>query len=359
MQTFTPFPLRSRSTLEIFDAAIKLYKQYFWVLLGWSAIVTGISMIAAFLPVGSMATLFITPLSIGSVVCCIAASVRGQTVSFGQCWNFTQPRYWVMLGMHILASIVGFVFLFIVIVAVIAIIAGGVFVLRESTLAMQVGAATLAFVVLGGILTIIGTVFMSWIGLVPIVICMEESCRGLPSFRRAYDILSGHWLRITTLMALVGLAMLAVFAMLGGLASLAVGIGRITDLIQGRGSDAVIWVGVAAMGFVYVVLWTAWTPLYYLILSVFYLDVRVRQEALDLEWTAHTSAPPAQAQETTLISAPVQPYSASSSGSAPDTPPEPAQETTFVNPPVTPTQSYGTPPADSSPNTPPEQPAGS
>jgi hypothetical protein len=362
MQTFTAFPLRARATLEIFDASIKLYKQYFWVLLGWSAIMTGVSMIASVLPVGSMATLFITPLSIGSVVCCIAAAVRGQSVSFGQCWNFTQSRYWWMLGMHILASIVGFLLLFIVFAAAAAIIVGGVFAFRESSVGLQIAMGVLAFLVLGSIATILTTIFMSWIGLVPIIICMEEGTRGMASLRRSYDILSGHWLRITTLMALVGLAMLALFLMLGGLVSLAVGIGRITDLIQGRGEDAVIWIAIAAMGFLYVVLWTIWTPLYYLILSVFYLDVRVRQEALDLEWTAHTSAPVAAPPETGVAGMPVDSvpaYSPTGLRSSSVLPPNPSQETISPDPAVAPAQPYNSPLPGNTPNSVPEQPTGS
>lgn len=308
MQTFTPFPLRARSTLEVFDAAIKLYKQYFWVLLGWSAIVTGISMLAAFLPGGGLAALFITPLSIGSVVCCIAAAVRGQNVGFGQCWNFTQPRYWSMLGMHILASIVGSIVIVVVGMVLVGVVVAGAMSLRDASVGLQIFMGIVAFLLFGGIATIIATVFMSWMGLVPIVVCMEENTRGTASLNRAYEILRGHWLRITTLMALVGLAMLAVFAILGGLAALIVGIGRISDLFQGQAtSDAVIWLSVAVMGIVYMVLWLAWTPLYYLILSVFYLDIRVRQEALDLEWTAHTSAPAPAVQEDSLYTAPVAP----------------------------------------------------
>jgi hypothetical protein len=80
--------------------------------------------------------------------------------------------------------------------------------------------------------------------------------------------------------------------MLAGLTSLLVGFGKIGDMMQGRGFDeTALWMGIGAMGISYAVLWIIWTPLLYLILSVFYLDVRVRQEALDLEWTAHTTAP--------------------------------------------------------------------
>lgn len=293
MQTFSPFPLRARGLLEIFDAAIKLYKQYFWVLLGWSAIVSLSSVLGSLLPLGGMAALFIAPLAIGSVVCCVAAAVRGQNVEFSQCWHFTQPRYWMMLGMHLLASLIGGVILLLVMGIAMAIGFGGVFLFRQSSGPVQIVLGITGFLLLSLIVTFITTVVFSWLGLVPIVVCMEEDKRGTLALSRAYEMLSGHWLRITSLMTLVGLAMLALFAMLAGLTSLLIGFGKISDMMRGGGLDeAALWMGMGAIGISYIVLWIIWTPLIYLILSVFYLDIRVRQEALDLEWTAHTTAPP-------------------------------------------------------------------
>lgn len=292
MQNFSPFPLRARGSLEIFDAAIKLYKQYFWVLLGWSAIVSGASLFGSLIPLGGMAALFLTPLTVGSVVCCMAAAVRGNSVEFGQCWRFTQPRYWIMLGMHILASILGFIVLGVLVAVCIGIVVAGAFGFQSSSLSIQIVMGLLAFVILGAISTIVGTVFFSWVSLVPIVICMEEDKRGTNALNRAYEILKGHWLRITTLMALVGMGMLALFGILAGLVALIVGVGQIGDLLQGNGqATTALWLGIAAMGLAYVMLAIVCTPLYYLILTVFYLDVRVRQEGLDLEWTAHATAP--------------------------------------------------------------------
>lgn len=334
MQTFSPFPLRARGSLEIFDAAIKLYKQYFWVLLGWSAIVSGASVFGSIVPLGGLAALFLTPLSVGSVVCCVAAAVRGHNVEFGQCWRFTQPRYWMMLGMHLVASIIGFIVLGILVALCTALVVAGAFGFQSSPLSVQIVMGVLAFVILGVAVTIIGTVFFSWVSLVPIVVCMEEDKRGMMALGRAYDLLKGHWIRITALMAIVGLGMLALFAILAGLATLVVGVGALNDLLQGRGeSSATLWLTVAAMGLAYIVLLIACTPLYYLILTTFYLDIRVRQEALDLEWTAHLTTPVAPIQPIMpdfIATAPAQEYSASGFS--------PAQ--------ITPLQTPETPPAN-------------
>ncbi len=363
MQTFTAFPLRARGTLEIFDASIKLYKQYFWVLLGWSAIVTATSFLAAFLPVGGLAAIFVMPISIGSVVCCIAAAVRGQNVAFGQCWNFTQPRYWPMLGMLLLACLIGFILLFIVFAAMVGIGFAGVFAFRDMASGLQIVLAIIATLIFVAIGTLVATLIFSWASLVPIVICMEENMRGTASMGRSYEILKGHWGRITGLMAIVSLAILVVLAILSGFAGLIIGFGNLNDLVQGRGtSDATLWLMIAAISVTNIILSVAWTPLYYLLLTVFYLDVRVRQEALDLEWTAHTSAPVAAPQEATFASVPVEPtpaYGVSGPGNSPIGLSNPAQETTFPHPPATPTQPYGSPMPGNTSETLPEQPSGS
>lgn len=292
MQSFTPFPLRARNNVEIFDAAIKLYKQYFWVLFGWSALVAGSSLLGAIIPMGGIASMFVTPLAIGSCLCCVAAAVRGQSVEFKQCWKFTSVRYWPLLGMHLLASLIGSILVAIAFGIIVAIVIGGVYLFRSSPGGVQLGMGLLGFLVFGTIATIVLTVFVSWMGLVPIVVGMEENNRNANALGRAYELLRGHWWRITTLMGLAGLGALALLAMIGGAAALLVGVGRITQMAKGGGNEAGMIALIAGMGLSYTTLWMLWTPLYYLILVVFYLDVRVRDEALDLEWTAHTTAPP-------------------------------------------------------------------
>lgn len=292
MQTFSPFPLRARGLVEQFDAAIKLYKQYFWVLLGWSAITTGASVLGAVLPMGGMAALFLTPIVVGACVCCVAAAVRGQNVEFGQCWRFTQPRFWPVLGLHILSWIVGGLALMVLAAAVTAIIVGGVFAFRESSGAVQLLMGVLAFLILGAIVTVVSTVFITWMGLVPVVVCMEDDKRNTAALGRAYEILRGHWVRITTLMALVGLAILALYVILMATTAMLMGLGRISDMASGRiWSEGSLWLFLIAFVGSATLLGMITTPLYYLLITVFYLDVRVRQEALDLEWTAHSTAP--------------------------------------------------------------------
>jgi hypothetical protein len=288
METFSPFPLRARGIIEQFDAAIKLYKQYFWVLLGWSALVTIASVVSGIIG------FFLTPIAIGAVVCCVAAAVRGQNVEFGQCWRFTQTRYWQALLYSFIASLAGALLIALLVGVLVAFVIAGASALRGSSTAMQLTIGFCILVPIITLVTIISTVFVSWFGLVPIVVCMEDDKRNSQSLRRAFDLLSGNWLRITSLMALVGAAVLALAGILAGITALLVGMNTIRELASGRpGESAVMTAMMALLGFgsAYTLLWMLWTPLYYLILTVFYLDVRVRREALDLEWTTHRTAP--------------------------------------------------------------------
>jgi hypothetical protein len=302
MQTFSPFPLRARGLVEQFDAAIKLFKQYFWVLLGWSAITTTASFLGAVLPMGGLAGLFMAPINIGASICCVAAAVRGQSVEFGQCWRFTQPRFWPILGLYFLSLMIATLVLMALAVIITLIVVAGITAFRNSTGAAQLFMGIVGFVVLGVIVTIVATVVLSWTGLVSVVVCMEDDKRNTAALGRAFDLLRGHWVRITTLMALVGMAFVALYAILLGTAALLTGVNHIRDLATGKGWDSasLIPMLIAFVGST-TLLSIVYTPLYYLIITVFYLDVRVRQEALDLEWTAHTTAPVVAATSTPAV----------------------------------------------------------
>ena len=103
--TLPALPVRRRETLEIFDTSLKLYRRYFWVLLGWSALVSGVALV----PILSyFAFIFALPVLYGAVSCCVAAAVRGQRVKFSQCWAFTKPRYWSLVGTTLLSYLVLF-----------------------------------------------------------------------------------------------------------------------------------------------------------------------------------------------------------------------------------------------------------
>jgi hypothetical protein len=208
--------------------------------------------------------------------------------------------------MHVLAWLIGVCVMMLIVGLVTAVIVGGVMLFRDANGPVQIFMGIFAALILGTVGAIFSTVILSWAGLVPIVVCMEADKQGVAALGRAYDLLRGHWIRITSLMALVGFAILALYLILLGTMALVLGLNNIKDLTNGRLlTDSTFIIFLIAFGGTATLLGLFYTPLYQLILTVFYLDVRVRQEALDLEWTAHTTAPaenPAQVAAAVAIS---------------------------------------------------------
>ena len=290
--------------MEVLDIAVRVFKQYLWVLLGWSALVVVGTTVLSFLPGIGVAAILLTPIIVGTCVCCLAAAVRGQTVSFNQCWQFTKSRFGPMLGMYLLALIITFgIFLALVIVG--GLLVWGIIAASSgNSSAGAVGGIVIGLVGgLGGLLLF--SCMVIWMSFVMIVVCMEEDKRGTPALRRAYDLLRGHWGRILGLVTLLGLAMLALLFIFWAAGFMLFGLASISDLATGRVfDDSRMWGALSVFGFGYIALQIVWNPVFYLTLTLFYLDLRIRKEALDLEWSAHTTTPELDARE--LVETPPQ-----------------------------------------------------
>jgi len=290
---FAPLPVRARGVLDILDLALRLYKRYFWVLVGWSALAAVLNVFGR-----SLLYVFVWPLLSGAAVCCVAAAIRGQRVRFGHCWQFTQPRYWPLVGVVFSSFLICLGIFLLLGLACAALFIGGALLLDNAPAGLK-----LTITIIGGILLliiggIVTTALMIWQGMVPIVACMEEDKRDRTALARAYHLLSGHWVRMIVMLTIIGLIGLVLYAILlavvGSLTGLFTGFSRMGDLFSGRESPEKImdslmsfYVGLL---FFQVLLSTLWSPLHHLILTLFYLDIRVRKEALDLEWTAYASA---------------------------------------------------------------------
>lgn len=295
---FAPLPVRRRDTLEIFDTALKLYRRYFWVLLAWSAIATLSSYVASFATCGIPAGYFFTmPLMVGATACAIAAAVRGQNITFSQCWRFFKPRYWPTVGQYVLVSILaGLGFIGLTAIGTI----GGILVAAALNAASVPTAITVVVwimisVLLLGIGSVLGSAIFCWMYMVPIIVCLEDDKRGGLAQSRAWDLLRKEWLRATMLFALIGLAFLATAGITFGFAALLTGLDNVRGMMNGGGNSTAF---LLTSGVIWTLMTVVTMPLFYLCTGVFYLDLRVRKEALDLEWNAHVSAPQDQVQDT-------------------------------------------------------------
>ncbi|HEX8835210.1 MAG TPA: zinc ribbon domain-containing protein [Abditibacteriaceae bacterium] len=290
-QEFAPLPLRARGILETLDLAIKVYKQYFWVLLAWSALVIVAGALAGLVPFANFVTFLFTPLIVGPVVCALTAAVRGQNITWKQCWAFTKPRYGPMLGMYVLSFLVimGILIGFMLIGGLVfaafafAIAGSGASTGMQIIIAVLLAVAFFVFLCIGSGMTV-------WVSLVQIVVCMEEDKGDAKSLRRAYELLRGNWVKASSLVAILMLGMLLLLGIFWGFGAAFAGVSALREAALGEASDGALWTLLVALGGATVAIWIIWNPIFYITLGLLYLDLRVRKEALDLEWTAHTTA---------------------------------------------------------------------
>ncbi len=290
---FTPLPLRARSVLELLDTSLKVYKQYFWVLLGWSALLNIFGALASTV-CSVFGQLLFTPIFLGVVACCVAAAVRGQNVSFSQCWQFAQARFGGMLGWFLATMFITFVVLGVlcgVFIGLFALLAGGIFSGNSSAGTVVVVVYT---VLASVVISIVGAALFTWAHIAPLVECMEENNREKKTLPRSWALMQGHWMRATSLMTILSLAAAVLLVIIWTAGALIIGIDTLRQAFEGSVTPSILLI-VGAMISSYALVFTLFTPAFLIAIVLFYLDIRVRKDALDLEWTTHTTAPPASA----------------------------------------------------------------
>lgn len=302
---FSPLPLRARSVVELLDTSVKVYKQYFWVLLAWSALINLLSVLT------SCVWFLATPIFLGVAACCVAAAVRGQNVSFKQCWQFAQSRFGGMLGWYLLTMLIIFAVMFVLSALSIG---AGVYLFAffsSATSTTQGVSATVYFVSVAVILSIVSIGLFTWGHIAPVVVCMEENNPNKSILRRSWDLMQGNWMRATSLMTILTLAAFALWAMFLAAGALVMGFDKVQQAFSGAYSPG-FWTIFGVIMSSYLLVFTLFMPAFLLAIVLFYLDIRVRKDALDLEWTTHVTAPPASqnAPLAPTISAPVSPANA-------------------------------------------------
>ncbi len=286
---FTPLPLRARSVLELLDTSLKVYKQYFWVLLGWSALVNILGVFASLVCSGFGSFLF-TPIFLGVVACCVAAAVRGQNLTFNQGWQFAQARFGGMLGWFLITMLIS-----IVAIGVLCGVFFGVGFLMAPLISgtsstMQAVLATIYIGSASVIISIVGVALITWAHMAPLVVCMEENNTEKKVLPRSWDLMQGHWMRATSLMTILSLAGFALLIIIWAAGGLLIGLDSVRQAFEGSFSSS-FWIVMAVMMSSYVLVFMLFTPAMLIAIVLFYLDIRIRKDALDLEWTTHATAP--------------------------------------------------------------------
>ena len=318
-----PMPLRARSISEQLDLAVKVYRRYFGVLTAWSALVMGACTIVGLLgfvwagptlmraaavptfspgysptsmiaPMLGMFALFSAagligffgyPTIIGAVACSVTAAVRGQKIEFEQCWQFSRPRYGGMLLQLFLAILLSIVMGFAVAMVFGIVIAVGVAIGAAIGQAssgigwLLVAVGIVALIALYILLIVLGLAYSAWITMVPLVSCMEDNRRSSGAIGRAWGLMRGGWWRAAGLMFLVS----------AGLGIITLILQAIASIFTGGLSGSQSTTAEAAVSFLSTMLaYTVSLPFSALVVALFYLDQRVRHEALDLEWASYS-----------------------------------------------------------------------
>jgi len=285
-------PLRKRGTMEIFDVSVKLYKRYFVPIILWAAISGLAGLAGALIPGAGLISLFLTPIVIGSVGCCVAAAVHGHDVTIKDCWEFSKRRYGGILSAYITSSFLGLLIYGLYVMFAALLVYGGSAVFTSilpSTALMVLGIILIAALVTVG--SIILSCVYAWARTAPLALCLEGNGADNGRFlRRTYDLMRGQWWRIFALVSLIGLAAVALFLIIGGVASMVQGWDHVRDILRGQIDENSITQLIFGSSMVLSLISILLTPLLYLSLAVQYLDLRVRKEALDLEWATRESA---------------------------------------------------------------------
>lgn len=291
--TFAALPVRQRGTLEILDTAMKLYRRYFGVIMGWSAL-TAVLFVLTFTLTCGLGALLVYPLVPGAGCCVIAAAVRGQRITFGQVWDFTKPRFGALILITFLSVLLMGVASGVLSMLWLAISLAGTYLFSAMNAPTEI---TIVVAVIGSIIStvvssVLSVVAYAWLGLIPIIACLEDDKRSTAAMGRAWELMKGSWGRVLGLAALLTIAVLAVMGMVGGaMALFGSGVGAFID--DASNTSAVLALLLTFSGFFGLFL-LFWNPIQTLVLAVLYLDLRVRKEALDLEWNSYASAPVVQ-----------------------------------------------------------------
>lgn len=289
---FAPLPVRARGALEIFDTGLKILRRYFGVLLAWSAL----SALPWLVPFVGWALYFFTlPLIFGAVSCVMAAAVRGQSVGFAQIWNFTKPRYGALLGVLFLSLILLFALSFGTGIASSMILGFGVLLLDNLPDLLQNIVGGVGYIALLVVSSLLSCVAFGWFTMGGIISCLEDNHRGTSALGRASSLMAGNWKRVIGVCSVLTIIITIISTLFFGLFIYFIAV-WFQGMLRGSGYDFWLVMRSAVYPFFILtgVILTFWMPPQLLIIAVLYLDLRVKKEALDLEWTNYATAPTPQ-----------------------------------------------------------------
>ena len=289
------YPLRPRGALELFDVSFKLYKKYFWSLLGCSLLVwlpliplgfffsLSISYSFSFLTfifvlAAILAFFLLLPLLYGASACCMQSAIEARQVGFRDCVPYARERYKVLLLAQLLALV-----LLILLIGVLVLLSI-VFALSTNTSsALNKTVFILSFTSIALYVLCI-FYFIGVVTSIPLVACIEsKSLRLIESVKRCYSLSKGSGRSLALLIFSHGLGVIISYIILIAIGGALVQLIRIQNYMNGYIGESlfVIGFGISSLMMLIVILWS---PFFLLSLGTFYTDMRIRKEGFDLEY---------------------------------------------------------------------------
>jgi hypothetical protein len=217
------------------------------------------------LPIGVLAT--------GLLTAVMGQSVLGRRVTMSEAWRRTRPRFWRLLGLTLL-----------IMVAVGAILGGGIALAIGIGVVLDQGGAGGLGILLGLIVGLAAVVAAIWVYvrwmLSPAVVILEGSTirTGLS---RSRSLVTGAWWRTFGIMLLgrvissvISGILVVPFALVGGVLLVLAG-------ADSAGRSLILLVALTSLGTL--IAQTIVVPFEAGIVSLLYIDRRIRREALDIE----------------------------------------------------------------------------
>jgi hypothetical protein len=144
--------------------------------------------------------------------------------------------------------------------------------------------AAYPFFLLSAIVAVTSLFFVGFLSLFPLLACLEEKQKAVRLRKRCIALAWGGSKKLMGLVFLNGLGFLALLVILEGLSSFVISFVFVRDFMQGVSSDTSVFIAFLAAATSFSFVSMIWSPLYLMTLGTFYIDVRIRKEAFDLEY---------------------------------------------------------------------------
>jgi hypothetical protein len=295
-----PFRFRALSLSELLDEAFRIYRRYFQVMVGiavllllptlLTTLVSGsyrVNLASAFTNLardgysqqafqrlqdqqaqvnqlwsllGGLLTLILLPFTVGALYRVVADAVLGRPLSIGSVLRETLARYWALLGVVILTGLA--------LIAAVVVIAILIAVLPPVGVILLLAAIPLA-------------VFVGIRWTVSLPALLVEGIGPVMALSRSWYLVGGSWWRVVGILLLAALMRSVIGVAIGGV------LGGIAGLVPGIGEDVRLALVTAATTLTGALI----SPIFPLVITLIYFDLRVRKEGFDLEQLARETNP--------------------------------------------------------------------